>query len=140
MKNLKCALNLSRSNHNTLIRLMTAEYRFQTIKTVRTLNLIRKLRKQPDEKLPPEIINHWDQTNTKYETNCKKMWNQHQNDIIQLTDSQTKNKHFKIEQNELLQDLKNTKTLHTAVRNYKPVKNFKADPIIKSLSSDQFRT
>ena len=55
MKNLKCALNLRRSNHNTLIRLMTAEYRFQTIKTVRTLNLIRKLRKQPDEKLPPEI-------------------------------------------------------------------------------------
>ena len=72
MKNLKCALNLRRSNHNTLIRLMTAEYRFQTIKTVRTLNLIRKLRKQPDEKLPPEIINHWDQTNTKYELIAKK--------------------------------------------------------------------
>ena len=68
------------------------------------------------------------------------MWNQHRNDIIQLTDSQTKNKHFKIEQTELLRDLKNTKTLHTAVRNYKPVKNFKADPIIKSLSSDQLRT
>ena len=119
---------------------MTAEYRFQAIKTVRTLNLIRKLRKQPDEKLPPEIIKNWDQMNTKCETNCKKMWNQHKNDIIQLTDSQTKNKHFKIEQNELIRDLKNTETLHAAVQNYKPVKNFKTDPIIKTLSSDQFRT
>ena len=68
------------------------------------------------------------------------MWNQHKNNINQLTDSQTKNKHFKIEQTELLHNLKNTETLHEAVQCYKPVKNFKADPIIKLLSSDQFRT
>ena len=67
------------------------------------------------------------------------MWNQHKNDII-LTDIKTKNKHFQTEQNELLLKLKNTKTLHEAVRYYKRVKNFKADPIIESLTSDQFRT
>ena len=47
--------------------------------------------------------------NGKYETNCQKMWNLHKNDVIQLTDSQTKHKHFKIEQNKLLQKLKDTK-------------------------------
>ena len=119
---------------------MTAEYRYHAIKTVRTLNLIRKLRKQPVENLPPQIIQNWRHMKGKYETNCQKMWNLHKNDVIQLTDSQTKHKHLKIEQNKLLQNLKDTKKLHIAVQHYKPAKNFKPDPIIKSLTSDQFRT
>ena len=37
------------------------------------------------------------------------MWNLHKNDVIQLADSETKNKYLKLEQNKLRLDLKNTK-------------------------------
>ena len=68
------------------------------------------------------------------------MWKLHEDDVIFLTDTQTKHKHLKIEQNKLVKELQNIKNLHTAVQNYIPAKNFKPDPIIKSLTSDQLRT
>ncbi len=49
----------------------------------------------------------------------KRVQYESKNDVMQLTDSQTKHKHLKIEQNKLLKDLKDTKKLHIAVQHYK---------------------
>ena len=140
MKHLKKALNLKQSNHNSLIRLMTGEYDYETIKTTRTINLLRKLRKQPIEKLPPQIIKNWETNKKTSQTNCGQIWTKHRSDILNLTKQETKTKHFENTQRKLREKLKNTKKLHISVRNYVPAKNFKKDPIIGKITSNELST
>ena len=155
MKHLKNVLMCHPSSRNSVLRLMTGVYTYETIRIMRTIGLLKKINKQPSHRGPLKLMRNWEDlyatwlpnedgtrtiidvnvTNDKFgRTNCRRVWTDHWEDIYNMSSSAVKRKWCEQERIALESKLTDDTDLPQGTRDYTPGK-YKTDPLIEHLSS-----
>ena len=154
MKHLKDVLLCHPNSKNSLLRLMTGVQKYETIRIIRTIGLLQKLKSQDTHRGPRKLIQNWEDKYAEWiddaiegkpqikvnvtddnfgSTNCRKVWRDHWDDIYYMTKRNVRRKWTDIENESLYDKMKDNKTLMTATKAYKQHRKG-TDPIIENLS------